>query len=358
MVAKKIINLDDFNIYRKYDPAGMLTHIHNFPEMCRQAWKSALDFKLPEEYSRVKKVLVLGMGGSAICGDLAASLALKEASLPVLACRDYFLPQYVDEDTLVIASSYSGMTEETLSAFQQVFNIPAKALAITTGGKLLSLCGNMGVPAFTFDYKSQPRAALPFSLFATLAILHNLNILKIKSSDIEESFSNLKNLAEKINESVPADINPAKLLARKLVGKMVLIYGAGITAEVAHRWKTQINENSKTTAFYETFSELNHNAIVGYEMPEQTVRRLMVVMLDSNLLHERIRVRYGLTQQLLTQAGIDYHVLKGEGTNALGQMITLILFGDYVSYYLAMLNRQDPTVIKAIDFLKKSLSNR
>ena len=137
-----------------------------------------------------------------------------------------------------------------------------------------------------------------------------------------------------------------------------MIYGAGITGEVAHRWKTQLNENSKTTAFYEVFSELNHNSIVGYSFPEELIRQAMVVMLDSDLLHERIRLRYGITQQLLEQAGIYYQVVKGEGQSPLSQMMTLVLLGDYVSYYLAILNQVNPTSIQAIDFLKNSLANR
>ena len=154
------------------------------------------------------------------------------------------------------------------------------------------------------------------------------------------------------------ETNPAKSLAQRLYGRLPVIYGAGITAEVAHRWKTQINENSKTTAFYEVFSELNHNAIVGYDFPEDVVHQAMVVLLDSDLIHERVRLRYTITQQLLDQAGIYYQAVKGQGTSALSQMMSLILLGDYVSYYLAMLYETDPTPVKAIDFLKNSLANR
>lgn len=358
MLESENINLDDLQVYGRIDPDGMLNHIHNFPQMCEQAWEMTQGFKPPADYSRIKKIMVLGMGGSAIGGDLVGSLALNEASVPVLVCRDYILPQFVDADTLVIASSYSGLTEETLSSFEQAFDTPAKKLAITTGGKLKNLCETMEVPVFTFNYRSQPRAALPFSFFILLGILQNLKILSDKPVDISETFSNLKSLAAKINEKVPLEINPAKSLARKLQGRLPVIYGAGITGEVAHRWKTQLNENSKTTAFYEVFSELNHNSIVGYSFPEELVRQAMVVMLDSDLLHERIRLRYGITQQLLDLAGIYYQVVKGEGQSPLSQMMTLVLLGDYVSYYLAVLNQVNPTSIQAIDFLKNSLANR
>jgi glucose/mannose-6-phosphate isomerase len=358
MLEKEAVNLDDLGIYPRSDPQSMLTHLHNFPELCERAWDMAGNFKLPEEYAQVKKVVILGMGGSAIGGDLVGSLAVNEAAVPVLVCRDYYLPQYVDENTLVIASSYSGMTEETLSAFEQAFDTPAKKLAVTTGGKLKSLCETMDVPVFAFDYPAPPRATLPFSFLILLGILQSLKVLKDRPEEISETFAALKSLSEKINETVPLEVNPAKSLAQKIQGRLPVIYGAGITGEVAHRWKTQINENAKTTAFYEVFSELNHNSIMGYSFPEELVRQTMVVMLDSDLLHERIRLRYGITQQVLDQAGIYYQVLKGEGSRAVSQMLTLVLFGDYVSYYLAILNQADPTAIPAIDFLKESLSKR
>ncbi len=353
---KEPVNLDDPEVYRRFDPFAMLLHLHLFPDLCEKAWQSALGFKLPEDYHHVNKILILGMGGSAIGGDLVASLAVNEATVPVMVGRDYYVPQYVDEDTLVIASSYSGMTEETLSAFEQTFETPAKKLAITTGGKLQSLCDTLETPVFTFDYAAQPRAALPFSLFILLAILHNLGFVKDAPQALPEVLSLLARISAEINETVPLNINPAKSLARKLYGRLPVIYGGGITTEVAHRWKTQINENSKTTAFYEVFSELNHNAVVGYTFPAAVLPQMLVIMLDSDLLHERLRLRYSITRELLAGAGIDCEMIKGEGTSALGQMMSLIYLGDYVSYYLALLNETDPTTIKEIDFLKGRLA--
>lgn len=358
MADKTTINLDDKSIYPKYDPDNMLQHLHLFPELCERAWNMALDFRLPEDYSKVNKIVVLGMGGSAIGGDLLSSLAFAESKILVLLCRDYTLPEYVDAGTLVIASSYSGMTEETLSAFEQAIETPAKKLAITTGGKLKALCESKGIPALTFDYKAQPRAALPFSFFILLGIFQNLRILKNKTRQVTGTISALSNLNAKISENVPLVQNQAKQIAQKLFGNLVLIYGAGITAEAAHRWKTQINENSKTMAFYEVFPELNHNAIVGYGLPGQITQNTKVVILDSDFLHERVRLRIQITQNLLKQAGIEYLVLKGEGKSGLSQMLEMVLLGDYVSYYLAMLNQVDPSPVKSIAFLKGNLAER
>jgi glucose/mannose-6-phosphate isomerase len=356
MLNNRIVNLDDIDNYRKFDSSGMLIHIRNFPQLCRRAWQMGLNFKLPDEYKRVKKIIILGMGGSAIGGDLVASLTVNQSPVNIQVCREYLLPSYADENTLVIASSYSGMTEETLSAFEISFETRALKFAITTGGKLKSLCESKNVPVFTFDYPTSPRAALPFSFFILLGILHNLGILPQKNSDVNDSFTRLEDISKAIQETCPTGINPAKTLAQKLYGRLPVIYGAGFMAEVAHRWKTQINENSKSVCFYEVFSELNHNAVVGYRFPADLMSKMSVILLDSDLLHERIRLRYAATQELLNKAGIENQTLKAEGNSALSQMMSLVLFGDYVSYYLAILNQADPTEVQSIDYLKKYLA--
>jgi glucose/mannose-6-phosphate isomerase len=358
MIEKEFINLDNPQVYPKIDPDGMLDHIHNIPQMCQQAWQMAMEFKLPRDFANINKIIVLGMGGSAIGGDLVSSLAVSESRAPVMVGREYNLPAHIDDKTLVIASSYSGNTEETLSAFEQSLDTPAKKLAITTGGKLKELCEGEEIPVFSFSYKCQPRAALPFSVFGLLGILQRLDFFKDKYPEVSEAIYKLQDLTLKITETAPTSQNPAKSLAQKMYGRLPVIYGAGITAEVAHRWKTQINENSKTTAFYEVFSELNHNSVVGYSLPEEVTHQLIVVMLNSSHLHERIHLRYDITQTLLDQAGIYYQVLNAEGQSPLSQMMELILMGDYVSYYLAVLNQVDPTPVKEIDYLKNELNKR
>ena len=315
-----------------------------------------MDFDLPRDYGDVDKVIILGMGGSAIGGDLVSSLAVSEAKSPVLVHRGYDLPSYVDARTLVIASSYSGMTEETLSSFEQALATKSKKMVITTGGKLKSLAAARHIPVFRFDYKAQPRAALAFSLFPLLAFLQRLGFLSDKSADVLATVQTLRELSNRLKEDKPSAHNPAKQLAERLYGKLPVIYGAGIVAEVAHRWKTQINENGKAWAFYEVFPELNHNAVVGYQFPADLADKIFIVLLGSSLLPERIQLRYRVTCQLLEQAKVGYRIVDGEGDSPLSHMISLVLFGDYASYYLAILNRIDPTPVKAIDFLKGEMA--
>ena len=350
-------NLDDPHLYQQYDPEGMLIHLHKMPELCQQAWRMAINFDLPQDYSRVSKVVILGMGGSAIGGDLVSNLVASEAKLPIIIHRDYNLPAFVDSQTLVITSSYSGMTEETLSSFEQALETDSKKLVITTGGKLKIIAEERNIPVFSFDYKAQPRAALPFSFLPILGFLQGLGFIKDKSADVAETVASLEKLSRRINEGVSLSRNPAKRLANRLYGHLAIIYGAEILSEVAHRWKTQLNENSKAWAFYEVFPELNHNAVVGYQFPAELAGKIVVVLLQSAYLLKRIRLRYQATCRLLEQAKVSYQIVEGEGTSRLSQMMSLVLFGDYVSYYLAILYQIDPSPVEAIDYLKEQLKD-
>ncbi|MFQ5924798.1 MAG: SIS domain-containing protein, partial [Dehalococcoidia bacterium] len=186
-------DLDDPEVYTKFDPSNMIARIGQLPWQCREAWHSALGFPLPSDYSSVERAVILGMGGSAIGGDLVSALAL-EAGPPVSVHRDYDLPS-VDEGTLVIASSYSGNTEETLSSFAKALQTPAKKLAITTGGRLKSLAEESGVPVFCFQYSAEPRAAFGYIFFSLLALFQKLGLISIEAQDIDETITILEQLS-------------------------------------------------------------------------------------------------------------------------------------------------------------------
>jgi glucose/mannose-6-phosphate isomerase len=350
------INLDDTGIYQQNDPDNMLSRIKELPMQCRQAWQTVMDFTLPSDYSDIDKVIILGMGGSAIGGDLVRSLALAEAKIPVLVHRDYGLPAFVNERTLVIASSYSGNTEEILSGFEPSLKTGAKKLVMTTGGKLGELAGANHLPVYKIEYKAQPRAALGFSFLPTLGVLQKLGFIGDKSAHVDETVSVLNKLSSELDEKSPLASNPAKQLAQRLYGKLSVIYGAGILAEVAHRWKTQINENGKSWAFYEIFPELNHNATVGFPFPPEVVERLHLVLLRSPLFNERVKLRYEVTCELLKRAGVAYEYVDSLGESPLSQMMSTVMMGDFASYYLAILNKVDPSPVDVISYLKDQLA--
>jgi glucose/mannose-6-phosphate isomerase len=350
------VMLDEAATYAKFDPEDMGKRIRELPEVILDAWAAAGKFELPEDYKNIDKVLILGMGGSAIGGDLVRRLLLHEAAAPITVLREYNLPAWVDEKTLVVASSYSGGTEETLSAFGQALETPAKKLVMTTGGKLLETAKENDIPAFVFSYTAQPRAAVAWGIFPLLNFLVRLGIAGDKSAEVAEAATVTEQFARKIAPDKPMKNNQAKDLAYKFYGRIPVVYGADIAAEVAYRWQTQLNENSKQWAFAQALPELNHNAVVGYQFPGDVVPRMQVVMLRSNHIYARNLKRYQITSELLTRAGARITFTDGRGISPLAQMMSLILMGDYTSYYLAILNQIDPTPVEVISYLKERLA--
>ncbi|MDO8614192.1 MAG: bifunctional phosphoglucose/phosphomannose isomerase [Dehalococcoidia bacterium] len=351
--------LDDPEARGRLDPGGMLRDVRSLPEQCRQAWEAAQGLRLPQDYSQIERIVVLGMGGSAIAGDIWRVLLQRECAVPVFNVRQYDLPPYLDERTLVIASSFSGGTEETLSAFQQALATPAKKLAITTGGRLLATARANGVPAFTYEFRGEPRAALGWSLAPLLAVGAKLGLMQGVETDVREAIAVTEGLRDELAEDAPADGNPAKQMALRLHEKLPVIYGAGPLLEIAHRWKTQLNESAKVWAFYEELPEIHHNAIIGYDLPQGVARETAVVFLQSpDLVHRRVQLRYAFTRELLAQAGVEVLIAETRGRSALAQMMSLVLFGDYVSVYLAFLYGVDPTPTTVIDNLKAWLAQQ
>jgi glucose/mannose-6-phosphate isomerase len=352
-----MINLDDPKIYEKLDTTNLHERISDLPQQCRQAWQSAIALPLPKDFKKVDKIVIIGMGGSAIGGDLLRTLVSLQSKVDVTVQRDYDLPKSVDKNTLVIASSYSGNTEETLSAFNQALETPCKKFVITTGGKISEIAAQNGVPLFSFGYSSEPRAALGYSFFSLLAFLHNLDIIPDELLKVDETLETLEKTSEKLSKDIPAKKNAAKQLAAKLYDHLVIVYGAGILTSVAYRWKTQINENSKAWAFAETLPELNHNAVVGYKFPAELADKIFVVMLRTADLHPRTLKRYNITSDILSKAHISHEIVDASGSTPLCQMMNSILLGDYASYYLAMLYEINPSPVEIIDYLKKALSS-
>lgn len=350
------MDLNDAQAIRKMDPEGMADRIAEIPRELKAAWEGSAGFSLPPDYRNPTNVVVLGLGGSAIGGDLVRSLVLDEAPVPIEISRDYCPPAYVGPGSLVIASSYSGNTEETLSAYAAARARGAKVVVVSTGGRISALADEHGAPRLSFDYKAQPRAAIAYSVVLLLRILGAAGLIADKQAEVAEAADVLNGMLAALNERVPADRNQAKQLALWLHGKLAVMYGAGLVDGVARRWKGQFNENAKATAFFDVLPELNHNTVVGYRFPTSLPEQIRVIFLESNYVHERVKARYGVTQQLLDQQGIEYRTVTAQGTGKLAQLMSTLFVGDWTSYYLAMLNGVDPTPVKAIDFLKEQLA--
>ncbi len=349
------VTLDDLSLYQRLDPSCMRDRILELPAGIRAAWRSALARKLPAEYGAIEKVLVLGMGGSAIAGDVLQSIHQAEGGVDVLVHRRYGLPPAMDERTLVVASSYSGNTAETLAAFLQAVEVCPRKLVITTGGKLLNLAKEQGIPAFEIGYVAPPRAAIAYSLFPLLGICQKLGLSPDRSADVEEAACVLESMQGALATTSPTSRNPAKQLALELYNRVVVVCASDIMSPVARRWKTQINENAKAWAFTEELPECLHNGIVGYPNPGRCAERMHVVFLRSHHCEPRNLAGYEVMCRLLEEAGVGYHLADAEGEERLAQIMSLILMGDWASYYLAMLYRVDPTPVDAIDRLKSAL---
>jgi glucose/mannose-6-phosphate isomerase len=335
----------------------MLRLVGELPDQCETAWSQmmATDLALPRR--DFDNVLIMGMGGSAIGGDLTRTLVADEAKIPVVVNRDYTVPAFVSERTLAVASSYSGNTEETLSALDYARSKGATIVAISTDGELERVAADHGLPWVPVNYKgAQPRAALGWSLVILLGVAFKAGIITDRSRDVSEAVGVMRRLQAEINEHVPSSQNPAKQLALDLYGKLPVVYGSGHLSEVARRWKGQYNENSKNWAFFEIMPELNHNAVLGYRHPAELAKDIVVILLRSSLDHPRTAVRFDVTQEILDRRGVEYRVARSRGESALANVLSSIHFGDYTSYYLAQLNCADPTTVDMISYLKQRLA--
>ncbi len=339
---------------RAADQANMLDRIKELGKQLRDAWTIGRAAPLPPAYADVRNITLAGMGGSAIGGDFAAALLADDLKIPMTIHRDYGLPGYVGRDSLVIASSYSGNTEESLASFGEAQKRGAKVLVLTTGGKLAELAGAANYPVVTFSYKAQPRAALGYSLGLVLGCLVRLGFVRDLSADIDAALADLAKLEERVHEG--ARTNDAKKMAIELYGRIIFAYGAGVMGVMARRTKGQWNENAKNWSAFDVMSELNHNAVVGFTHPPIAREALTVLLLRSDRDNPRHKVRFDVTAELLDRAGIPHKTLKFAGQNLLSEVLQMVLFTDYVSFYLALLNGADPSEVRSIDYLKDRLS--
>ena len=351
----------DYEItYKSLDPSNMGQRLQSFPQQCVNAWEQSTQlFELHSRYKDIDDIVILGMGGSAIGAELLVDLATVEKTPPIRIHRNYGLPNHVTKNTLVIASSNSGRTTETLSGFNQAINIGAKVITITAGSDMALQAESAGSPVLKVNYQGEPRTALGYSFLAPLGIMVQLNLIRDISSEIEESVNELSKLVRtEIGMDVLRENNRSKQLAHFFLSRLPVVYGGGIFTGVAHRWKTQLNENSKVWAQWEVLPEANHNAVVGYLMPQAVKELAFVLFLKPHNLPTEMSARYDVTQELMVNQGVDNQTIEGYGNSALSQILTTSLVGDYTSYYLALLQGIDPSPIPPIDFIKDRLSRR
>lgn len=348
--------------FRKVDPQDMLGAILGLPEQVDNAKRIALSAALDGvPVQRFNALVIAGMGGSAIGGDFLRAGYESVLTCPVAVVRDYHLPEYVDENTLVFAASNSGNTEETLACYEAARKAKARTVAFTTGGKLAELAKSDGVPAVIFPGGLQPRAALGYSFIPLLVAAARLRVMpEVLIDDIDEASAALRAVRNNCNPDVPFKENEAKELAGAWMGKIPVIYGSqGERGVVAYRWKTQINENAKAYAVSNVFPELNHNETVGWSGARgqgEPEKNLSVVILRDDREPKQIKKRVELTKQIIARHAAEIKEVWARGGGTLSRMLSLTYVGDFASYYLAIAYGEDPTPVRVIDWLKGELA--
>ncbi len=350
------IDLDNELALRALDPHDMLGWVERFPEQFADAWARADALSLPDTYRNKQHIVILGMGGSAIGGDLLAALMAPTASVPVSVIRGYELPAWVNEDTLVIASSYSGNTEETLTTFHEALERKAAVIALTTNGQLEREALDNHLPVIIFPGGGQPRAALGYSLILLLGIVETLGYFSLPPEARAEAAQIIDELNAACAPGIPKSENPAKQYAQMVYQRIPFVLGAGHLQPVARRWKTQFNENSKTWAAYDEMPEFNHNLIVGTKAPPDLAQHVLVISLESTLDHPRVKARWDIVADIFQKARLPHVRVQAPGHHPFAQMMGTIYLGDYVTVYLAFLNGQDPSAIENINALKSALA--
>jgi len=357
--------------FSELDQANMIELLEEFPLKMRDALRLGEKFTIPTGFlptptptaftstsaQSFKNIVVLGMGGSAIGGDLLSDYLADELSIPIVVIRGYDIPKFVDENSLVFAVSYSGNTEETLSALKRCLEAKARVIALTSGGKFAALARENKFPVIKVPAGIQPRAAISYLFFPILKVLERMGIAKERHEETEETLNILQELSKEYDAKSPLKNNFAKKVAMRLYQHLPLIYGSkGLLEAVAMRWKTQINENSKWPCFWNVFSELDHNEIVGYEIENSINRQVKIVYLQDKEGILRVEQRREITRKIIEDKVAEFIVCPTRGKGKMARMFSLIFLGDLASYYLAILNQVDPSPVACIENLKKELA--
>lgn len=350
-------SLDTPDLIQQLDREGIGARIAGLPEQIAQAWAAGRALDLPASYGDVDRIVVLGMGGSGIGGAIMQALAVDlGAKTPVSVVRGYRLPAYVGARTLVLASSNSGNTEETVAALSAAVAAGAQCVAVATGGRVVEIAREHGLPALTFTWEGEPRSALGWSLASLLAICCKAGLLPDLEVELASTLDELRAYGATLTPESLESSNPAKQIARRLVGRVPVFVGAEALAPVAYRWRTQVNENSKSWAIADELPEMNHNAQAGYGLPQRIVPLLHAVFLRHAAIHPRIRLRIDAAADEMRRHGVESEVVDVPGATIFSQVLEAAHLGDYVSYYLGLLNGVSPSPTPELTAIKERLA--
>jgi len=352
---EEAITLDAPEVIKRIDTSDMLGRVRELPQQVAQGRRVAVALDLDQRHRDVDAVLVLAMGGSAIGAELVSGVAGDRLRVPLIVHRDYGLPAWAGQRTLVVAASHSGETVETLSGATAARTRGLPLVVASTGGALGRRAEADDSPYLHYEQPGQPRAAVGYGLVMLHELLARAGLIT-DPDPYGPAVEALESLLERNAPSVPTEANPAKQLAWLMFGRIPIIYGAGAMSAVAHRWKTQLNENTKAWAMYEPMPEANHNAIEGTLNPRELSDALYVVELREREEAEAIGARYRVVEELLGERATNRSQVWAEGPSPLARTLTAVAMGDLVSVYLAILYQTDPTPVTLLAMLKERLA--
>ena len=356
---RNISILDSREEISKVDTLNALGSIEQLGSQVQQIWEDSKALHFDESYRQVKNVVVAGMGGSALGTHVIQSVFKDELHIPVLVVPDYKLPSFVNQDTIVIASSYSGTTEETLAAVQDAQQRGAKIAGITSGGKLAEFLRTNNYPAIvfetTFNPCNSPRMALGYSVFGQIALFAQAGLLTVAETEYQAVLDTIADAHLRMGVNLHQEKNIAKILAFEMFDRIPVVMISEHLEGVAHVFANQINENAKTFSEYRVIPELNHHLMEGLQFPESNGENLLFLSIHSELYVESNQKRMVLTQQVLEKNKIEYREFKLTSKTKLEQAFELLVLGSYSSFYLALLNNQNPTPNPWVDWFKAEL---
>jgi glucose/mannose-6-phosphate isomerase len=357
-----MINLDLKDEIISIDKSELYLSIMKFPGQISQSWEEIFNLDIPQSCPLAKNVVISGMGGSALGGRIVDSLLLDRFKVPIEVVTEYNLPNYVDNNSLVILSSYSGDTEETLSAAREAVNRGAIIFAITTGGKLAEfakeerLCSYIYEPRF--NPSGQPRMGLGYSITAILAILARCKFVDIVDAEMKEASMFTESFVKHFGLDCPKKLNYAKQLAEEIYGKIPVIIASEHLIGSSHAFKNQINENSKNFSLLFDIPEINHHLMEGLGFPKEAKDLLKFLFIESSQYTKELSLRYELTKDVVAKNGFQSCEYRLQSKGKLLQIFEILLLGSFTAYYLAILNEVDPTPIPWVDYFKEEMKLR
>jgi len=352
-----LIDLDDPGALRRADPSGMLDAVLRMPAQCEQGFRAGRQAgELPSGDS-ASSVVVCGMGGSGVAGDVLGALYRDRLGIPIVTVKDFSLPEFCGKDTVVVCSSYSGSTAETLACFEEATARGCRVLATTSGGELADRAGAADIAVVPIPAGLQPRAAIGHLVFALLGALEEMGVLPPLGEEVSQCAATLEQLAAVVAPDRGSAESAAKSLAVAIGDRIPVVWGVeGIGAVAARRWKTQFNENAKVPAMASALPELDHNEVVGWSPGSGA--GFFLVTLRQGAERPDLSARFDVSVDVVAGSGMEHREVRAPGGSGLAELMWLIMVGDATSVYLGLARGADPAPIEAIHRVKRAIEER